>query len=93
MQHQTTCTIAYKGDRVPTGTVIELTADEAKNFGASVVPFDSTPGVAPEPEPEVAVEDMSVDQLKDKAKELGLKATGSKADLIERITLHVQGDN
>lgn len=39
---------------------------------------------------EPSLEEMSGDELKAKAKEMGLAVSGSKADLIERITLAEQ---
>lgn len=84
--------LTIKGDRVEKGTEFELSDEEAKQFDpADVTPVDQIP----EPEPEVdlssfPLEDLSYDQLKARAKELGLSASGTKADLQERISLHLQ---
>ena len=87
MQYVTKCAILIKGDRIPRGATVELDAELAKIHGDEIVPVaGKTP--EPAPEPEKAIEDMSVQELKEKAISLGLKGTGSKADLIERLTLH-----
>lgn len=88
MLYKTTCPLAIKGSRVEKGTEVELSEKEL----SSIDPADISPVVDEVVEPEVivevAIEDMDIDQLKAKAKTLGLKSTGSKADLIERITLN-----
>lgn len=88
MLYKTTCPLAIKGSRVEKGTEVELSKEEL----ASIDPADITLVVdvveVPEVIVEVAIEEMDIDQLKAKAKTLGLKSTGSKADLIERITLN-----
>ena len=64
-------------------------------LAAALDPADFSPvsSIAEEPQSssEESVDDpneMSLAQLKERAKALGLSATGSKADLIERITLN-----
>lgn len=89
----TNVALAIKGDRVEKGTEIELTAEDAANIDpADITAVESIPAPEPEAEPVVVpVEDMSLAELKDRAKELGLSTAGSKADLQERIALHVPG--
>jgi hypothetical protein len=91
MLYVTTCAITLKGDRVGRGVTVELTPEEAARFGGDLMPIGGTPAPAPAPEPEKAIEEMSKNELKAKAKALGLKDTGSIADLVERITLHLAG--
>lgn len=92
MLYLTNVALQIMGDRVEKGTEIELSEKEAKRFD----PADITPvsAIEEEPEevetPEVPIEEMTAEQLKAKAKELDLKTGGSKADLIERITLHLE---
>jgi glycerol-3-phosphate cytidylyltransferase-like family protein len=78
------------GGRVEKGEVIEMTEDYVKSFGPDyVVLADSaeadeagaTEGDAKE------LSDMTVGELREKAKSLDLPSGGSKADLIERIEL------
>lgn len=93
MRYITNCALQIRGDRVEKGSEIELSEAEAVAFDpADITAVDAIP----EPEEEPAVSDtplaeMSADQLKAYAKELGLKASGSKADLQERIVLHLEG--
>jgi len=92
MRYRTNVALAIKGDRVAKGTEIELSAEQAKRFDpADITPVDQIP----EPEPEIALssiplDEMTYEQLKARAKELGLSASGSKADIQERIRLHVE---
>lgn len=88
MKYKTTCAISFNGDRVRPGTVLEMDQETAANYAGSVVPVDPTPAPEPAPEEEKAIEEMTVAELKKKAAMLGLEIGGSKADLIERITLH-----
>lgn len=83
--------LLIKGDHIKKGQEVELTDEEAARFDpADLSPVDHTPP-APEPEPvEVPLDEMSLDQLRAKAKELNLSAGGSKADLLERIKLNEQ---
>jgi len=63
----------------------------AANYGPSVVPLEPVvPAPEDETEEEKPLEEMSHDELKKTAVALGLKKSGSMADLIERITLHRQ---
>lgn len=91
MQYVTTCAVIIKGDRVVRGTVVELDPVTAKNLGSDVVPVESKDKApAPKPTPEKSLEEMTAEELKAKAEELGLSKSGSKADLIERISLHTE---
>jgi hypothetical protein len=92
MRYVTQCALAIKGDRIEKGTEVELSVEDAARFDIlDLAPVG--PEVAPEPEePEPAIEDMTLGQLKKKATDLSLSANGSKADLVERITLHLQGE-
>lgn len=88
MLYKTNYPVAIRLDRIEKGQEIELTEEEAFNLGDAV---SLVTGPAPEPvaAPEKAVADMSLSELKAKAAELGLSASGSKADLVDRITLAV----
>lgn len=84
------CAISYKGVRFNKGAQIELTTEEATNYGASVsLVVEDAP--QPEPEPEKALEDMTAGELKELAASLELSTSGTKADLYERIKLHREG--
>lgn len=74
------------GGRVERGTEIELTDEQAANYGENYVELVTAKASAEEVEAK-PVEKMTVAELRIKAEELGLDATGSKADLVERITL------
>jgi hypothetical protein len=89
MQYLTTCAVLIKGDRVVKGTIVELDPEEAKRYGSDLEPVKEVAKVQePEPTPEKPLDEMTADELRAKAGELGLSKSGSKADLIERITLH-----
>lgn len=88
MLYRTTAAILFKGDRVPRGTEIEMDENEAARLGGYVVPVDDVAVDAPEEEvEEKALEDMSKDELVEAAKAAGVETGGTKADLLERITL------
>lgn len=89
MLYKTLCPISHLGDRIERGAELELTDEQALNYASDVEIVSDQPAVEEAPAVEVAVEEMSGKQLKEKAASLGLKATGSNADLIERITLHL----
>jgi hypothetical protein len=92
MLYRTNVALTIKGDRVVAGSEIELNEQQVQRFD----PADITPVSAiPAPDPEIALadiplEEMTYEQLKARAKELDLSASGSKADILERITLHLQ---
>lgn len=87
MLYKTMRAIIFRGDRVEKGREIDLSEEDAARLGDDVTPAvaDAAPA---EPEPEVALEDMTLKQLKAKAEALGLSTEGTKADLLERIKLH-----
>ena len=84
--------ISLHGSRVEAGEEVEVTAEEFANLRDVLTPVD---GVVPETPSEEGGEEkpfneMTLDELRRKAEELGLSKGGSKADLVERITLHQQ---
>ena len=94
MRYRTNVPLVVKGDRVEKGTELDLSAAEAAHFDAAdISPVSNAPVEAPAPEPVIPLEEMTFQQLKDRAKELGLSATGSKADLQERIALHLSQES
>lgn len=89
----TNVALSIKGDRIEKGTELELTAEDVAHLDpvdVTAVDGASAPAVE-EPAPDVPLEEMSQALLKERAKELGLSAAGSKADLQERIMLHLTG--
>ena len=92
MQYKTTCAILIKGDRVEKDKVVELSHEEAKRLGTDVALVEAETKAEPVATPEKPLDDMSHDELKAKAEALGLKKSGSIADLRERITLHLEGN-
>jgi hypothetical protein len=94
MRYLTNAALIVKGDRVGRGVEIELTPDEAAVFGTDISPVEPAQPVEPAPElSSIPLDEMSMAQLKERAKELGLSASGSKADLLERITLHLSKES
>lgn len=94
MKYQTKRAMFIKGDRVARGQEVELTKEEAAPFLAHLIPAGEAEAAsepAPAPAEEKSLEDMSAAELKEKAAELGLSTSGTKADLQERITLHLEG--
>jgi hypothetical protein len=95
MRYITNVALHIRGDRFEKGSEIELSAEEAKAFDpADVTAIDAIPG--PEPEPvlaDIPLEEMTLADLKARAKELGLSASGSKADIEERIRLQLDGSD
>ncbi len=92
MQYLTTCAVLIKGDRVVKGAVVELDPVVAENYGSDLVAVGKVPKEeAPAPTPLKPLAEMTAEELKAKAEELGLSKSGSKADLLERITLHLEG--
>lgn len=89
----TNVALAVKGDRIEKGTEIELTLEEAANFDpADITPVEAVVAEPKEEEVQVSIEEMTLDQLKAKAASLGLSTSGTKADLRERIELHLAGN-
>lgn len=96
MRYLTNVALVIKGDRVEKGTQIELSAEEAARFdnGKDITLVSDIETEAPAPElASVPLSEMTFSQLKDRAKELGLSTSGSKADLQERITLHLSKES
>lgn len=93
MQYKTTCAILIKGDRVEKGKIVDISSEMAKNLGDDVELVEAETKAEPVATPEKPLDDMSHDELKAKAEALGLKKSGSIADLRERITLHLEGEN
>ena len=95
MLYQAIVPLIVKGDHIRKGEQIELSAEEAKQFDpADITPVSAVPDEEEEQEDAEpsALAEMSYQQLKEKAKELGLSQAGSRADLFERITLHLQDE-
>lgn len=90
MLYKTTCAIVYKGERVDRGSVVEMSEKVAANFGGDVVKHNGEEEVvAEEATVEVKdIKDMSKDELVAEAEARGISTSGSKAALIDRITLH-----
>jgi hypothetical protein len=90
MAYKTLIPISFRGSRLEAGTEIEPTTEELANIADLL----EVVGETPEPEeietPEPALADMTAAQLKEKAAALGLSTSGSKADLVDRITLHLE---
>lgn len=73
--------------RVEKGEIVYLTAQEAKGYSKEdLAPFtpEATAGVG---EDTRALSELSLAELKERAAAKGLKTSGSKADLIERLEL------
>lgn len=92
MQYVTNCAVIFKGDRVGKGVIVDMQAEEAAAYGDQLSPVGATPTVEVANEPEKALDEMSAAELKEKAAALGLKTTGSKADLLDRISLALSGN-
>ena len=81
------------GGRIERGEIVELPDEVAENYGPDYVTL-----VVTETETEVVSDTegdltkLTVAQLRIKAGEMGLTTTGTKADLIDRITLALAGD-
>ena len=91
MQYIANCAILVNGVRARKGEAIVLDPAVAANLGGDVSPVGTTPEVKDETPVEKAIGEMTHDELKEKAVALGLAKSGSKADLVERITLHQAG--
>lgn len=94
MLYKTNVPMVINGDYFKRGSEIELSDEEFKKYDtADLSPVVAVVEVEPEPEIEVPLGDMIFDQLKAKAKELGLSSSGSKAAVLERINLHLSETN
>lgn len=91
MLYRTVVPIQHKGERVERNTEVEMDPKEAANLGGDVVPVEGDIEAVEEVVEEKALDEMTKGELEAKAEELGLAKSGSKADLIERITLFVEG--
>lgn len=90
MLYKTTCPISYKGSRVERGVELDISPKEAANYAGDLVLADDTNVEEEKVAEPKELQDMSNKELVARAKELGLKTTGSNSDLVERITLHLQ---
>lgn len=92
--YKTTRAILYKGSRFEKKQIVDIPKEEAERYGDGLVPYIAeTAAVSDEAEAEEQpVDDLSYEELKAKAEELGLKKSGSAADLRERIALALAGD-
>lgn len=91
MKYKTQVAVLIKGDRVPAGEVVDISPELAKNLADDVVAVGGEKEAEPTPtEGEKPLEEMKHAELKEKAESLGLKKSGSIADLKERITLHLE---
>lgn len=76
--------IALDG-RAERGEIVELTPSQAANFPGRVELFSQTK--KPEAPPAKPLDEMTKPELVEKARDMGLNVTGTKADLAERIRL------
>lgn len=89
--YRTNVALLIRGDRVARGSEIELSTEQAAAFDpADITPVEGIVVPVVEVMETTALEAMSHAELKARAKELELSAGGSKADLQERIKLHLQ---
>lgn len=79
--------IGHSGRR-ERGEIVLLTEDESANFGAEYVELVVAQEVSAKVE--TPIDEMTVKQLREKAKELGLDEDGSKSELLERIQLSLE---
>lgn len=86
MRYITEAALSIAGDRIERGQEIELTDEQAAQVADLIVPIEGAPEPT-EPSQKEEVSDMTLGELRDKAKALGLTTSGSKADLLERIAL------
>ena len=78
------------GGRHERGAILEMEETYVASFGPEyVVPVDSveTEDTGNDVEGEKEIGAMTVGELREKAKSLGLSTSGTKADLVERIEL------
>lgn len=78
------------GGRREKGEILNLTEAEAKNFGDEYVKEVGSSEVVKKTVEKKPVDKMTLKELQAFAKELELDVSGSKADLVERITLHLE---
>lgn len=77
------------GGRRERGEVIDMSVEVAEAFGEKYVELyeEADEAEVEESTPEVSM-NMSHDELKEEARKRELSVSGTKADLVERITLH-----
>lgn len=81
----------FVGQRYEKGDTVYLTDDQAKAWGTDYVQLVVEKSETTQEEVQVTdLKKLSKDDLIEKCKTLGLATNGSKADLIERITLNEQ---
>jgi hypothetical protein len=88
--------LSILGDRIEKGSEVDVSKDFLKALDPADYSLASDAQSEPKEEEkpvEVPLDEMSSAQLKERAKELGLKTSGSAADLRERITLHLSGSS
>ena len=90
MLYITKIAIALNGDRIERGSEVELSPEDFLSLDANDFTLVGEVVEEEEEEEEVAVEDMSLSQLRDKASKLGLSTSGTKADLLDRISLKAE---
>lgn len=93
MLYKAIAAIVFKGGKIRQGQTVEVTDADAAVYADSLAPVQAAAATVQEPKAEKALDDMSSAELKAKAKKLGLKASGSAADIRERIALHLEGSD
>lgn len=78
------------GGRREKGEILDLSKAEADNFGAEYVKEVGASEAIKKTVEKKPVDKMTLKELQAFAKELELDTAGSKADLVERITLHLE---
>ena len=82
------------GGRIEKGDTVRMTEAEAENHGSDyLVEVGKKVSTEEVEEEEKALEDMTQKELSAKAKELELKSTGTKPELLERIQLHEESSD
>ena len=88
--YRTKVALSIKGTRHERNAEVEVSPQDVAHIDpADLDLVGAAPEVTEEAPADVPLEDMTLAQLKERAKGLGLAATGSKADIQERITLHL----
>jgi hypothetical protein len=85
--------LSYKGTRIERGEVIDIDSELAASIGSdSLTPFVEEVKVEEPKAEDPNFTEMNKQELVELADSLGLKSSGTKADLIERLTLHYQAN-
>lgn len=90
MLYKALAAVIVNGSRIEKDRTVECSPALAESIGSNLlIAVGTTPKEeAPAPVVETkALDDLSLAELKAEAAKLGIKATGTKADLIERIKL------